>query len=708
MAIPPDNLTRQTTASQIRAKAWGFVTLIVLLANSSTLLAQMSQPGPTPSQQSQLAAPVHAIAPVNLTVDPFAFENPSPIQQVAGQSRPFEDPVIPNNPAVSGEVFLHSLTRPPVLERPLGDLMQPYQEPDETDSRLLNYPPFTIPFDAPNGFAGPSGVLPSEEQDSAHFVPVDDRWRGGYPPWDRYKRREDPNVDYPYEKGHWYNPYNQNVLKGDYPIIGQHIFMNFTAEFETIQEYRQLPVATTPFESTAHPNQENFFGDPNQYFTTNFLKFSFDLFHGNAAFKPADWQFRLTPVFNLNYLDTNELAIVNPDVRKGTTRVDDYVALQEYFFEYKLADLSPDYDFMSVRAGNQYFNSDFRGFIFSDTNRGVRLFGTRLANRDQFNLIFFDNVEKDTNSLLNTFNDRHQNVLIANYYRQDFVFPGYTAELSFHYNNDQPSFHFDENNFLARPDPVGVYQPHRVEAYYLGMAGQGHIGRINISNAFYWAVGRDSMNPIAGTAQNINAQMAALELSIDRDWVRFKGSFFYSSGDNDPNNGTAEGFDTILDNPNFAGGEFSYWQRQNLQLFGVGLVQRQSLVPDLRSSKFQGQSNFVNPGLVLFNLGMDFEITPKLRAITNANYLLFDSTEVLETYLFQDGIKNRIGTDLSLGFEYRPALNDNIVVEAGVATLLPDDGFKDLYGSYQNLADPNDRPEVGPLYQAFMKLMLVY
>jgi hypothetical protein len=596
-----------------------------------------------------------------------------------------------------------------VLNRPLDAFGQPEQEADESNVNLFDYPLSVQPFDATNGFAGPSGVSTTENQESAHFVPMEDRWRNGFPEWDRYKREFPDGVDYPFKKGAWYDPYNQNVIKGDYPIYGQHLFLNVTAEAETTQEYRQVPVGTSGFESTRDPFSEKFFGNPDQYFTTNFFKLSVDLFHGNAGFKPVDLQMRLTPVFNFNYLDANELAVVNPDVRRGTTREDNFLALQEYFIETKLADLSPNYDFMSLRVGNQPFMSDFRGFIFSDTNRGARLFGTRLSNRDQFNAVIYDNVEKDTNSGLNTFDDRHQNVLIMNYYRQDFIFPGYTGQMSFHYNNDQPSFKYDENNFLARPDPAGVYQPHRVESYYMGFAGQGHIGKINVSNAFYWVVGRDSRNPIAGKSQEINAKMAAVELSYDRDWIRFRSSFFYASGDSDANDHNAEGFDSILDNPNFAGGEFSYWQRQNLQLFGVGLVQRQSLVPDLRSSKNQGQSNFVNPGLILFNLGMDFEITPKLRAITNANYLLFDRTEVLETFTFQDDISHRIGTDLSLGLEYRPLLNDNIVFEGGFASLIPSGGLRDLYGEYDPfVAKKSAQPELDNLYSMFAKMAFVF
>ncbi|TWT61495.1 hypothetical protein [Rubinisphaera italica] len=598
---------------------------------------------------------------------------------------------------------------PPILRRPLAEFGPPQIELEAEEENLFKGSLLTYPHEAPLGYTGPSGILPKDAQTSSHFVPVEDRWRSGFPDWDRYDKEQPPGIDYPYEHGRWYDPYNQNYLKGDFPILGQHLFMNFTGELESVQEFRQLPVATSPFESTVDPFSDPFFGDPNQYFSSNFFLLSFELFHGNAAFKPIDWQFKMTTAFNVNYLDTNELAVVNPDVRAGTTRQDDYFALQEYFFEWKMADLSPHYDFVSARVGSQQFVSDFKGFIFDDVNRGARVFGTRLANRDQFNIILFDQVEKDTNSQLNTFNDRKQNTLIMNYYRQDFIYPGYTAQASFHYNHDHPDFLFDNNNFLARPDPVGVFEPHSVEAYYLGFSGQGHIEKLNVSNAFYYVFGNDSMNPIGGKAQDISAYMAAVELSYDRDWARFRTSFFYASGDSNPNDTTATGFDTILDAPNFAGGEFSYWQRQQLQLFGVSLVQRESLVPDLRTSKFQGQSNFVNPGLLLFNIGMDFDITPKLKMITNANYIMFDDTEVLETYTFQDDIATAIGTDLSIGFEYRPLLSDNVVFEAGIATLIPDEGLKDLYGKYDpfTIAQVNN-PQLDPLFSIFVQGAFVY
>jgi len=343
--------------------------------------------------------------------------------------------------------------------------------------------------------------------------------------------------------------------------------------------------------------------------------------------------------------------------------------------------------------------SDFRGFIFNDTNRGVRIFGNLDGNRTQFNLAYFRQQEKNTNTHYNTFEYRNQNIIIANVYRQDFIFPGYTAQASFHYNNDAPDFQFDKNAFLVRPDPAGVFTPHRVEAYYFGFAGDGHIDRYNISHAFYWVIGRDSRNPIAGQPTSISAQLAAIELSYDRDWARFRVSGLYQSGDGNANNGHATGFDTIIDQQNF-GGEFSFWRRQRIPLFGVGLTNDQSQLANLRSSRLQGQSNFVNPGLWLVNTGVDFDVTPRLRSINNANVLFFDKTNSLETFVYQRVTNRFVGVDLSTGFEYRPRLNNNAIVMGGLSALIPGGAFRGLYNKKDS--------KVPTLFSGFAEIIFTF
>jgi hypothetical protein len=522
---------------------------------------------------------------------------------------------------------------------------------------------------------------------SANFSPSPDRWDVTMPAWNRYGK---PG-EYPYVKSHWYDPFNRNKIKGDQPIFGQNWFFNFTGTSLSGIDVRRLPVPSGV--SAEQPNSEGFFGKGEQFFASQSFRLSFDLFQGDTSFRPIDFRIRITPEINLNFLQTRERGLVNVDPTKGIDRFDSHAGMQEAFVEAKIHDLSPNFDFVSVRAGIQQFNSDFRGFIFSEEQPGIRVFGNLRSNRLNYNLAYFYFLEKDTNSGLNTFNQRHQQVYVGNLYIQDFGAKGYTTEFSFLYNRDDPSLHYDENGFLVRPSPIGDVVnggviEHGIRAYYLGWTGNGHIKRLNISNAFYQALGHDTFNPIAGRPVDINAQMAAVELSVDKDWVRYYTSFFYASGDSSyrfgsQRSGTAHGFDTIVDDTNFAGGAFSFFDQQGIMLTstGVNLTNPASLLPSLRSNKEEGQANFVNPGIYIFNAGADFNLTTNLRAFANASYLRFDRTEPLEILLFQSGIRHSIGEDVGFGVKYRPKLNENISVTAGTAALFPGAGLQNIYNN---------------------------
>ncbi len=73
---------------------------------------------------------------------------------------------------------------------------------------VLAFVPLELPAHAeePPG-DGPSATVekPAAASDTPTTEPFDDRWRMDLPP---YKLNT---------KGHWWDPYNQNVLKGDYP-----------------------------------------------------------------------------------------------------------------------------------------------------------------------------------------------------------------------------------------------------------------------------------------------------------------------------------------------------------------------------------------------------------------------------------------------------------------------------------------------------------
>ena len=607
-----------------------------------------------------------------------------PSQKIPGSDLPKEEPAttpVPSEPPVQVEVAPPALGTPPSETAP-----RPAEVPVREES--VDTPPVAQPLDTelqrrlPTGRNRPTitepqgettvaeGPVPTQAQldeyQRSNFIPIRDRWRILY-------------------GKNFIDPYAQNLLKGDYPILGQQdVFFNFTAISDSLFEARKLP--TPQGVSRERAGSAEFFGEGRQLFFNQNFVFSFELFKGSTAFRPRDWAVRVTPVVNVNLLDVQERNAVRLDVRGGTTRADHQIAFQEAFVEKRLLDLSRNFDFVSVRAGIQGFTSDFRGFIFSDNEPGIRFFGNFDNNRYQWNIAYFNLLEKDTNSGLNAFQTRHRQVIIANLYRQDFIWQGYTAQISFHHDRDNAGSgdtngqQYDNNGFLVRPANVGDVRPHDVRSYYLGWAGDGHIGRFNLSHAFYQVLGNVSHDTIAGREVTINAQMAAAEVSYDIDWLRPKVSVFYGSGDKNPTDRTARGFDSILDNVNFAGSGFSFFNRQGIALTqtGVLLNNRFSLLNDFRSSKTQGQGQFVNPGIIVANVGLDAELTPKLKGILNFNYLWFAETEPLQYILHQPQVRRAIGADYSVGLIYRPLLNQNIVLTGGFAYFTPGAGFKDI------------------------------
>jgi len=527
--------------------------------------------------------------------------------------------------------------------------------------------------------------IPPIENSASDFVPVPDRWRMFY-------------------AGKVHDPYNQNVLKGDIPVFGkpgEEWFTELSIISDTLYETRRLPVPVG-FASTKRPNSNNVFGDGDQWAFVQNVITSFGLIKGNTSFKPPDFELRIAPVFNFNHVEVGEDGLVKADPTYGNVRSDNYVGFQELFADIHLANLSERYDFVSTRVGIQQFNADFRGFLYNDNQPGARFFGNYDNNKSQFNLAAFSRLDKDVNSGINTmFTDRHEDVYVANLFRQDMLAPGHTTLFSLVHREDtagDSGERYDRNNFLVRPVPLGDQRFKNVYSTYFGVGGDGHFGRINTTTQIYYVTGSESHNQLANRQVDINAGMVAQELSYDIDFVRIRASFMWASGDRDPYDGQATGFDAIFDNPNFAGGDLSFWQRQAIPFIGGGgtnLVNRNSLLPNLRPTKELGQSNFVNPGIRVYNLGVDVEVLPELKFISNVTYLQFDQTATLES-LRQDGsIARDIGVDLSVGLIYRPFLNNNVQIRVGSGVLLPAAGHENLFSDRVN-------------YDAFTNLILQY
>lgn len=558
----------------------------------------------------------------------------------------------------------------------------PPVDPDILDGR--NRPGYTAPLPERIEQKNEGAVrAPPPEAFPTSQIPIPDRWR--------------LIQSLGLVKENLLDPYHQNTLKGDrpidrakvpwLPIRGDDWFFVANLVSDTVYEPRTFPIPVG-VQTTARPGSNDVFGkDFSQVFSQTFIA-GFALLKGSTAFKPPVVEYRLTLAYNVNYVDVPERRVLFVEPSKPSHRLDQFLGVQEAFVDYHFSQFDNDrFDFISIRAGIQPFQSDFRGFLFNDQQLGVRLFGSRDNNRFQFNLGAFWRLEKDTNSGLNAIlrSPRKDWVFVANAYRQDFLIPALTSQVTVVYNRNREAndIQIDTNGFPVRPALLGTLRGREYDVVYLGYNADGHIGRLNLTGSFYWALGEDRNSFFTDRPADIDAQFAAVEASYDRDWARFRLSAAYASGDSDPYDDKETGFDAIFENPVFAGADTSYWIRQTIPFAGGGRAiavnGRNGMLNSLRSSKEQGQSNFNNPGLILAGVGGDFDLTPELRLSANANHLWFANTATLQVLRNEGSIPKEIGFDLSASAVWRPKANQNIVLRLSAATLLAGDGFRDLF-----------------------------
>jgi len=518
----------------------------------------------------------------------------------------------------------------------------------------------------PNRMTGLEAVAPPDYEAPPKYTALEDRWR--------------LPVDLGLMNERWFDPYNFNVLKADRPFAGRDWFFNLGVLSDTVAEPRRLPPTLASGSAAV--------GD--QFLFVQNLSLAFNLYKGETVYRPPDFEFRFNPVLNTNFTEADAPGVLYADKSQGTNRWDHDISLQQLSIDMHLRTVSDRYDFDRLRIGIQPFTADFRGFLFLDNPLGVRLYGNRDNNLWQYNLAWFRRVEKSPNSGLNEIVEegiRNDDVFVANLYRQDFPVRGFTSQVVGIYNRNREGNsaqeYYDHNGFPARPSTLGGGYARNYDVGYIGYNGDGHFGRLNLTASTYLAAGSENAGPFTGKQSNILAGFAALEASMDFDWIRPRLSVLYASGDGNPYDSTEHGFDAIFENPMFAGGDTSFWSRQAVPYAnGVKLNGRNGILNALRSSKEQGQSNFANPGIQLYGLGADFDVLPELRVSVNGNQLFFDDNAVLEATQNGRHIGRDIGFDTSVALVYRPFQTQNVIFRLSGAVLLPGDGFKDLYGDH--------------------------
>lgn len=492
----------------------------------------------------------------------------------------------------------------------------------------------------------------------------------------------------------WWLPFLEDsrwasTLKGGAPIGGtEDLYLSLGAVDRFTVQWRDLPTPTGL--SGSGSVSPDFFGSGKQTYLQNDLVLFAELSRRAEWETEGDWKLRLAPIVRTTALDVSELGVVSLDP-DDIDREDHQISLAEGYFEYRWLEPWDGTRDTRVELGILPFRSDFRGFVFHDANLGGRATWTASDESWTADAAVFSMLDRDTNSqLLELDESRDQLVAIARVEFHDWApvkgeLRGYDTQFSLHWSDDERGTHFDDNGFPISPPAFGAGQPHEVEAFYLGWAGEGKLGPVDVSHAVYEVLGEDTLNPIAAQELDINAQLAALEVGWNLGPFRMQGFGLYASGDDDPLDDAGEGFDAILDAPIFAGSRLSFWTTQAFDLVGTNLKSALSPLPDLSPSGTEGQAGFVNPGLDMVGLSAGIEPLPGLLAQGGVSYLAFDDTDSLEALLGLSDISRDIGWEFFLGAQYWPGFAEGLAFEVGASVLFPGEGLQRMYQSDEAL-----------------------
>jgi len=137
----------------------------------------------------------------------------------------------------------------------------------------------------------------------------------------------------------------------------------------------------------------------------------------------------------------------------------------------------------------------------------------------------------------------------------------------------------------------------------------------------------------------------------------------------------------------FIGGPFSFFSHQGFNLAGtaVNFKQRDSLVIDFRTSKSEGQANFVNPGALIFGYGFDADVLPNSN-VHQRELTFAPSRPKRLSWCCSPTRPATISRSIAArGFEWRPLLTDNVILTAA-----PD--FSSRAGATKTFTAPTPRP----------------
>ena len=354
---------------------------------------------------------------------------------------------------------------------------------------------------------------------------------------------------------------------------------------------------------------------------------------------------------------------MNASTRASARPQRSFLGIQAAFVDKHLRNVSERYDFDTFRIGIQPFSSDFRGFLFQDSQLGVRLFGTRDNNRWQYNLAWFRRLEKDTNSGLNDLGQRCATTTCssptctgrtcrcrASPRRRRWSTTATARTTDAYYN---------ENGFIERPAshraPAAAA---RVRRDLPRLQRRRPLRPLNLTPRSTTRSAR--RRPACSCRRQSTSARSSPRPSCrcDFDWIRPRISLLYGSAttirSTTSRRASMRSSRTRCSRaPTPATGSA---RRAADRRRRVALSGRNGVLTSLRSSKEEGQSNFTNPGILLAGSAWTSTCCRQLRVL-NANYAVLRRDRGARGGAQPGRIDKDIGYDVSAALTWRPLMS---------------------------------------------------
>ncbi|MBV6341927.1 hypothetical protein [Candidatus Magnetobacterium casense] len=386
--------------------------------------------------------------------------------------------------------------------------------------------------------------------------------------------------------------------------------------------------------------------------------------HGEV-FSPDKWKTRLSLAF-YGMADPGNDAMSNGMYRRISRDVKGFATIEELWAEVNATDS------LVVRAGVQEYTSDLIGSVYKDTDLGVRVYG-KLSSGIDWSLYAAQRVENDLLSGYNSPSDlRDQQIVIAH---MQFTLASQTVKPSLSFNHDREGDH--------KFGRAGKYE--KVDVVYPGVTTYGDVGPFKLLTGLYGAFGMQRDVVLLGKIplqdQKVSAFAGYFDLALPLGMFTPHLGFLYVSGDDNPLDDKAHGFDAISERVDVWGAHGIVINDRISLPGGLTVVRDHSPYTSLRDR--DASSNFVNPGGTTINLGLIVNPIKQLTIDTNLTYFWWNETEVLEAVVGPLG-KN-IGLEWNADISYD--INKHFTVYVAGAAFWPDEDMSAIYGNHRMASD---------------------